>query len=341
MQTTRLGRTNLTVTRTGFGALPIQRCGIEESARILRAAYNSGITFFDTARGYSDSETKIGYALSDVRSSIIIATKSGARNRAGVLADLEKSLSELRTDYVDLIQLHNPSDIQNPDDPESAYAGIAEAKDKGMTRFIGITNHARDKAIAAIESGLYDTLQYPLCHISSPEDLALIDLCRAADMGVIAMKPLSGGLITKLAPAFAYLRQYENVIPIWGIQKMSELEELIEMDANPPSLDEAMWSVIENDRCELAGDFCRGCGYCLPCPQQIPINMAARMTLLLKRAPWQGFMTDDWYEKMHRIDNCTECGDCRARCPYGLNPPEILAKALQEYDEFYRQHAGR
>lgn len=338
METTRLGRTNLTVTRTGFGALPIQRCDMEESARILKAAYHGGITFFDTARGYSDSETKIGYALSDVRSSIVIATKSGATNRAGVLTDLEKSLTELKTDYVDLIQLHNPTQIQDPDDDESAYAGLIEAQQKGMTRFIGITNHARDKAIAAIESGLYDTLQYPVCHISSPEDIALVDMCRDADMGIIAMKPLSGGLITNLAPAFAYLRQFENLVPIWGIQAMGELDELLRYDANPPVLDEEMLAVIEKDRCELSGDFCRGCGYCLPCPQEIPINMAARMSLLLKRAPWQGFINDDWYEKMHRIDNCTDCGQCRARCPYGLNPPDILAKALSEYDQFYNEH---
>lgn len=340
METTRLGRTNLTVTRTGFGVLPLQRCDMDEAVRILRAAYHGGITFYDTARNYSDSETKIGRALCDVRDSIIIATKSGAGTRAGVIRDLERSLTELRTDYVDLLQLHNPADIQNPDDEESAYAGLIEARDKGMTRFIGITNHILDRAEAAIKSGMYDTLQYPLCHISSPKDLALIDMCKSADMGVIAMKPLSGGLITHLAPAFAYLRQFDNVIPIWGIQKMSELEELLAAEANPPTPNDEMLSIIENDRCELAGDFCRACGYCLPCPQGIPITMAARMPLLLRRAPWQGFINEEWHAKMHLIKNCTDCGDCRSRCPYGLNPPAMLAKALADYDEFYEQHAG-
>lgn len=336
MQTTRLGKTNLTVTRTGFGALPLQRTEMTEAIRILRAARDGGITFYDTARAYTDSEEKIGRAFEGVRDSVVIATKSTAKNRAGLLADLEVSLRELRTDYVDLMQLHNFNDVQDPEDPESAYAGLVEAREKGTTRFIGITNHVRERAVAAIESGLYDTLQYPICHISAPEDLAVAELCRQRDMAVIGMKSLSGGLLTKLPPAFAFLRQYENLVPIWGIQRMSELEELLALDADPPALDESMWAVIETDRCELADEFCRACGYCLPCPQGIPIPMASRMNLLLKRMPYEQFLSDHWHEQMHRIENCTDCGDCRSRCPYGLNPPDLLKKALVEYEGFYR-----
>ncbi len=339
MKTTRLGRTNLIVTRTGFGALPIQRVEMTEAIRILRAAYDGGITFYDTARAYTDSEEKIGRAFAGMRDSVVIATKSTARNRSGVLADLEVSLRELRTDYVDLLQLHNPKDIQDPDDPESAYAGLVEAREKGMTRFIGITNHVRERSTAAIDSGLYDTLQYPVCHISAPEDLAVIDRCKEADIAVIAMKALSGGLLTQLAPAFAFLRQYSNVIPIWGIQRMSELKELLSYEADPPALDDRMWEIIETDRRELADEFCRACGYCLPCPQDIPIPMAARMGLLLRRMPYQQFLSGDWHEKMHRIEKCTDCGACRSRCPYGLNPASMLQKALVDYDAFYKENA--
>ncbi len=338
METIRLGRTNLTVSRSGFGALPIQRTHMDEAIRILRAAYDAGINFFDTARAYSDSEEKLGRALSDVRDSIIIATKSMSTNKSGVLADLEKSLSLLKTDHVDILQLHNPSAVPDPEDPESSYAALVEARKKGMTRFIGFTNHIRDRAVEAVKSGLYDTLQYPICHISAPLDIEVLDCCKAADMAVIGMKSLSGGLITKLPPAFAFLRQYENLVPIWGIQHMTELEELIELEKNHPALDADMWAVIEKDRNELAGDFCRACGYCLPCPQDIPITMAARMPLCLRRMPYQQFMTDEWREKMHRIDNCTECGACMSRCPYGLNTPALLKKALADYDAFYEEH---
>lgn len=340
MQTTRLGRTNLIVSRTGFGALPLQRVEMNEAVRILRRAYDAGVTFFDTARAYTDSEAKIGRALGDVRESIVIASKSTQTSKSGVLADLETSLRELGTDYVDLMQLHNPTELPNPDDPESSYAALLEAQEKGMTRFIGITNHVRERARAAIDSGLYDTLQYPMCHISAPEDIAIIERCKAADISMIGMKSLCGGLITKLPPAFAFLRQYENLVPIWGIQRMTELDELLSLDTCPPPLDEEMWAVIEEDRRELAGDFCRACGYCLPCPQGIPIPMAARMGLLLRRMPYRGFMTEHWHEQMHRIENCTECGECRSRCPYGLDCPAMLKKALVDYDAFYLEHAN-
>ena len=337
METTRLGRTELRVTRTSFGALPIQRCDMDEAARILRRAFDAGITFYDTARMYSDSEEKIGRALSDVRDRIIIATKSGATTRPALLESLETSLKNLRTDYVDLLQLHNPRELPDPDDPDSSYAGLLIARKKGMVRHIGISNHRRDVALAAVESGLYETLQYPVNHLSSDEDIALIERCKAADVGFIAMKALSGGLITNARAAFAFFRQFENAVPIWGIQRMSELEEIIELDANPPSLEEMM-PVIERDRRELAGDFCRGCGYCQPCPAEIPISMAARMSLLLRRMPYQGFMTDKWHEQMHRIENCTECGHCREHCPYGLDTPALLRKQLDDYEAFYQEH---
>ncbi|MBN2581866.1 MAG: aldo/keto reductase, partial [Planctomycetes bacterium] len=253
---------------------------------------------------------------------------------------LATSLRNMKTDHVDVLQLHNPSALPDPDDAESTYAGALEAQKKGMVRFIGVTNHRLSVALEALASGLYDTLQFPLSSISSDEDLRLPALCREKDVGLIAMKALSGGLITQAATTFTFLRQYENVVPIWGIQKEAELDEFLRLDAHPPQLDEAMRETIARDRRELAGDFCRGCGYCLPCPQDIPIPMAARMSLLLRRSPYQPLLTDEWREKMHRIEQCTECRQCSSRCPYGLDTPNLLKKMLADYDEFYAAHAG-
>lgn len=341
MEKTRLGRTGLEVTRTGFGVLPLQRVDRDEAVRILRRAYDAGITFYDTARGYTDSEEKIGHALADVRDRVIIATKTGATTRQGVLADLHTSLRALRTDYVDLLQLHNPGALPDPSDPNSSYAGLLEAREKGLTRYIGITNHSRDRAWEAVTSGLYDTLQFPLCAISSMEDLTIIGHCRAHDVGLIAMKPLSGGLLTDARPAFAFLRQFENVVPVWGIQRMAELEEILSLDANPPAMDAATRARIEADRMELSGSFCRACGYCLPCPAEVPIPMAARMGLCLRRMPAAQFLTDEWREQMDRIENCQECGECRSRCPYGLDVPALLRTMLAEYRAFYAAHRTR
>ncbi|MCP4694636.1 MAG: aldo/keto reductase, partial [Desulfobacterales bacterium] len=275
MEKMRLGRTGLMVGRSGFGALPIQRVDLETAKGILRAAYEGGIDFFDTARNYSDSEEKIGQALSDVRRDIVIATKTHAPDKETLFKDLETSLKNLRTDYIDIYQLHTPRVLPDPDDPESLYGALLEAQKKGMIRFIGLSNHRLDVAVEAAKSDRYDTIQFPFSSISADKDLELIEICRERDLGFIAMKALSGGLITEAASTFAFLRNFGNVLPIWGIQRLSELEEFVSLEGNPPALDGEMWKIIHQDREELAGNFCRGCGYCLPCTMEIVIPYAA------------------------------------------------------------------
>jgi aryl-alcohol dehydrogenase-like predicted oxidoreductase len=332
MQTTRLGRTNLNVTRTSFGVLPIQRVDFDTARAILRRAYELGINFYDTASGYSDSEEKIGYSLSDVRGDIIIATKcSGAKNRGEVIAKVEQSLSRMKTDYVDVLQLHNPNVLPDPNDPESTYAGLLEAQRRGMTRFIGITNHSRETALEAVKTGLFDTLQFPLSAISAPEDFELAETCASLDVGFIAMKALCGGLLTNARIAFAGLRPYTNVVPIWGIQRIEELQELVALEQNPPELSAEVRAEIAAERQALAGEFCRACGYCLPCPEDIPIPMAARMGLLIDRMPSEKFRSSEWREKMALVENCTECRACVSRCPYDLDTPALLKKNLEIY----------
>ena len=225
MKTVTLGKTGITVNKNGFGALPIQRITKEEAARLLRKAYDNGINLFDTARAYTDSEEKIGYALSDVRNHIFITTKTAAKNAEGFWKDLETSLSLLKTDHVDVYQFHNPSVCPKPGDGSGLYEAMEKAKEQGKIRFIGITNHSLAVANEAIESGLYDTLQFPFCYLCSDKDIALVESCKAHNMGFIAMKALSGGLITNSAAAYAFEDQYDNVLPIWGVQREHELDE--------------------------------------------------------------------------------------------------------------------
>jgi uncharacterized protein len=334
----KLGRTNLMVSRSGFGAIPIQRISFEDAGYLLRKAYNHGINFFDTARGYTDSEEKIGAALSDVRKEIIIATKTPGGNREAVLKDLETSLRNLRTDYIDIYQLHNPPKLPDPADPSSAYGGLLEAQKQGKIRFIGITNHRLEVVLEAIATGLYDTVQYPLSALSTDADIKVIQECETHDLGIIAMKALAGGLLTNAASAFAFLRQYRNVVPIWGIQAESELDEFLEYEKQAPVLDKRMWQLIEEDRTAISGSFCRACGYCLPCPAGIPIPMAARMSLLLRRMPFQPFMEDDWRKQMMLINDCQDCGHCKEHCPYHLDTPTLLREMLKDYEDFYQDH---
>jgi predicted aldo/keto reductase-like oxidoreductase len=337
MEFVRLGRTNMMVSRSGFGALPIQRIGDAEAVHLLQSAYEQGINFFDTARAYSDSEQKLGLAFGGMKQRPFIATKSHATNKTDLMRHLTTSLQMLKADYVDILQLHNPSVLPDPNDADGLYAGLVEAKEKGMVRFIGITNHRLALAIEAVRSGLYDTVQYPMSLLSSEEELALVDLCEQHNVGLIAMKALSGGLITNASLAFAFLRQFQGLVPIWGIQYEHELAEFIAMEKQPPQMDAAMLQAIENERAALVGDFCRGCGYCLPCPAEIPIPMAARISLLLQRAPYQQYTTAAWQESIARISNCIECGHCKEHCPYGLDTPAILRQQLAEYQAFIAQ----
>jgi predicted aldo/keto reductase-like oxidoreductase len=324
--------------KPAFGVLPLQRVEMNEAVRILRKAYDNGINYYDTARAYTDSEEKIGRALSDVRNNIIIATKTQARKKETLEKHLETSLKTLKTDYIDIYQLHNPEKLPDREDPESLYTALLKAKEKGLIRFIGITNHRRPVALEAVQSSMFDTIQFPLSLLANDDDLKLVEACKKIDLGFIAMKALSGGLITNIPAAVAFLNQYENIVPIWGIQRETELDQFVELEKNPPRLDEEMQKQIEKDRTELGGNFCRGCGYCMPCPAEIPINTAARLSLLLMRSPYQRFLEDDWRDLMMRIENCTECGNCKEQCPYNLDTPELLKQNLAFYKDFYDKH---
>ena len=328
-----LGKTGMIVNKNGFGALPIQRISTEEAAVLLRKAYDAGVRFFDTARFYTDSEEKIGYALSDVRAKIYIATKTAAKNADDFWKDLETSLRNLKTDYVDLYQFHNPPFCPKPGDGSGLYEAMLEAKKQGKIRFIGITNHRMAVAEEAVESGLYDTLQFPFNYLSTGREIALAKACAEHDMGFIAMKGLSGGLLNNSAAVYAYMAQYENVLPIWGVQTEKELDEFLSYIENPPQLTDELKAVIEKDQRELAGEFCRGCGYCMPCPAGIEINDCARMSLLLRRSPSESHLNEAGQARMKKIEGCINCGQCRSKCPYGLDTPRLLKNNYKDYME--------
>lgn len=333
MQTVTLGMTGITVNKNGFGALPIQRISNEDAVHLIRKAYNAGITFFDTARFYTDSECKLGEALDGIRDKVYIATKTGATTAEGFWKDLETSLNNLRTDYVDLYQFHNPSFCPKPNDGSGLYEAILEAKAQGKVRHIGITNHRLSVAEEAIESGLYETLQFPFCYLSGEKELSLVAKCKEKNMGFIAMKALSGGLITNSAAAYAFLAGYDNVLPIWGVQREKELDEFISYIDNPPCMTAELESFIVLEREELSGEFCRGCGYCMPCPVGIEINNCARMSLLLRRSPSELQLTEEVQAKMKKIEDCLHCGQCKSKCPYELDTPALLAKNYEDYKQ--------
>ena len=328
-----LGKTGLRVTKNGFGALPVQRVGMEAAKHLLRRAYEGGINYFDTARMYSDSEEKLGEALSDVRENIIISTKTMSTTVEGFRLDLQRSLELLKTDYIDIYQFHNPAFCPKPGDGTGLYEEMLKAKAEGKIRHIGITNHRLNVAREAVLSGLYETLQFPFSYLASEKEEELVELCREHNVGFICMKALAGGLITRSDVAYAFLKNYP-VAPIWGIQRESELDEFLSYNENPPSLTDEMREFIRREREELVGEFCRGCGYCMPCPVGIEINTCARMSLLIRRAPAAPQLSEKSQAMMKKIEECIECGRCKARCPYGLDTPNLLKRNYEDYKTF-------
>ncbi|MDR1794490.1 MAG: aldo/keto reductase [Erysipelotrichaceae bacterium] len=332
MKTVVLGSTKIQSGKNAFGALPIQRVDKETAARLLKKAYAAGFTFFDTAIGYSDSEEKIGYALSDVRDKIHIATKTMAKNGEDLWKNLETSLSRLQTSYIDIYQFHNPPFCPKPNDGTGLYEAALKAKAQGLIKHIGITNHSLKIAHEAIDSGLYETLQFPFNYLASDTDIELVDKCAKHDMGFLCMKALSGGLITNAKAAYAWLDQYDHALPIWGIQRERELNEFISFMDNPPTLNDKIRETIDWDRQQLAGDFCRACGYCMPtCPAQIEISTAARMAQLIRRSPSSNWLGERGQKLMEKTKECIECGVCKSHCPYGLDTPALLKKNYEDY----------
>lgn len=327
-----LGKTGITVCRNGFGALPIQRIGKEDAAYLVRKAYENGVNFFDTARAYTDSEEKLGFATTSFRDKIYIATKTAAMNGEELKKDLETSLSLLKTDYIDIYQFHNPPFCPKPGDGTGLYEAMVEAKKEGKIRHIGITNHRLGVAKEAIESGLYETLQFPFSYISGEKELELLNLCRENDMGFIAMKGLAGGLLNNSRVCYAFMSQFDNVLPIWGVQRERELDEWLSYNNNPPVMDDEIKEIIEKDRKELSGDFCRGCGYCMPCPMGIKISECARMIQMIRRSPSESQLSEEARAMMANIHNCVKCGKCMDKCPYSLPIPTLLEKNLEDYE---------
>ncbi len=353
MATIRLGKTGFIIEKNGFGALPIQRVSDNEAVYLLRKAYLHSINFFDTARFYTDSEHKIGLAfcrneegaITDpedpdfldperpvfIRDRLYIASKTGAQTADAFWKDLETSLNEMRTDHIDLYQFHNPPFCPQLDGEDGLYMAMLDAREQGLIRHIGLTNHRLKVAHECIDSGLYETLQFPFSYLAGDQEMELVRKCKEADMGFIGMKSLAGGLITNAKAAYAFDLPLDNVVPIWGVQRESELDQFLELVENPQGMTPELEEVIRKDREELCGEFCRGCGYCMPCPAGIEINNCARMSLMIRRAPVDDQLTDAMREKMMKIEDCLHCGQCKAKCPYGLDTPELLQRNLEDY----------
>ncbi|MBU2548216.1 MAG: aldo/keto reductase [Proteobacteria bacterium] len=340
MNSVRLGKTGLEVSELGFGGIPIIRVEAEEAAGIIRHCFDRGVTFFDTANMYGDSEKKLGQALGPVRDRVVLATKTLARDAETAARHIDKSLRDLQTDRLDLFQFHNLSKRQDLDAilaPNGAMEAVRRAVEAGKIAHVGFSAHDPATALEACRTGLFATLQFPFNFIEYDAASELFPAAREQDMGLIGMKPLGGGLLDRADLCFGFLRRHSDLVPIPGIESLREADEIIDLYESPRPLSRADMDEIEALRASLGKRFCHRCGYCLPCDNGVRIveimgfrsmsrRLDPKMALLMTR------------EAIATVDECTECGECLERCPYSLPIPELIRENQAAFQEFAARH---
>jgi predicted aldo/keto reductase-like oxidoreductase len=324
-----LGKSGLEVSAVGLGGIPIQRIGVEDAVRVVRHALTLGVTFIDTASGYSDSQQKIGAAIRGRRDGLVLATKSGDRTRDGVLRDVERSRQEMGADVIDLYQLHGVSDRpawEKVKGPGGALEGLLEARGAGHVAHIGVTSHHLGLTLEMVEHPAFETVQFPFNLVTSEPANQLIPKARELGLGFIVMKPLCGGQYDNARLAMKFLNGYPDLVPIPGIERVEEIEEIVSLVESRATLQGAERAEAEAIAASLGKLFCRRCGYCQPCPQGVAITLAMTFDGALKRMPPER-LAESWAPAVAKVpDQCIACGECEKKCPYHLPIIETIKR---------------
>lgn len=329
-----LGSTGLEVSIIGLGGIPLQRLEADNAVKTVKYALDQGINFIDTARGYSVSEEFIGKAIENCRDDLIIATKSPARDYEGMKKALEESFKQLRTDYIDLYQFHfvrYKADLEKIMSEDGAYKALAEAKAAGKIGHIGITGHSADLMLEAINLEKFETIQFPF-NIIEDQGTELFNRAKELNMGTIVMKPIAGGAITEGDLSLKYIlnkKFIDSAIPGMDTQEVIDQNVAVGKALKPLSIEE--FETIDAIAKELGEDFCRRCGYCLPCPQGIDIPTQFIFEAYLNRYQIPDWANDRYNNQSVKPSACIECGQCEEKCPYNLPIIDMLKKVDQAF----------
>jgi predicted aldo/keto reductase-like oxidoreductase len=335
MDKVRFGKTELMVSKIAFGGIPIQRVEASEATKIIRGVIALGVNFIDTANAYSDSEEKIGRAIQGIpRGELVIASKSGAHDKKTFLANLDLTLKRLGTDYVDLFQMHGISTQKAYDEvfaEGGAFEGLTEAVQAGKVRFPAFSSHSVPLACKMMREGKFFAVQLPFNYVDDEAAKEAIPLAKELDMGFIAMKPFGGGLLSDASLSVKFLAQFDNIVPDPGIEKLSEMEEVVRLsEANEPfSAKDA--AEVARVKAELGDSWCHRCDYCQPCPQKIPISSVLTVESAMKRMPLA--RAASFAEPaVAAARTCINCKACVSRCPYSLKIPELLKERIATWE---------
>ncbi|MBC8016022.1 MAG: aldo/keto reductase [Sporomusaceae bacterium] len=330
-----LGKTGLKISELGFGGIPIIRLQTDEAIHVVKYAFEKGITFYDTANAYKDSEYKMGKAFHGIRDKVVIATKTQRRDATGFVEHLENSLRNLQTDYIDLFQLHQVAQEKDWDllqSPDGALEAVIKAKEQGKIRHIGVTSHSLPMAIKLIKTGIFETVQFPFNFIEHAAKDDLHEVARSMNIGIIVMKPFAGGVIDNAELAFKFLRQYPDLVVIPGYDSVESIDQIIALYERPNRVTAEDTMLMDQYKADLGRQFCRRCEYCQPCPRGVMITPAMGYRIVAQRMS-PGVAVDFARKAMETITECVNCGLCTTRCPYELPIPEILKKNYSLFEE--------
>jgi len=316
----------------GFGGIPIQRLSFDEAERVLVRAVEKGMNFFDTARGYTDSERKMGRALKPHRDNIYLVSKAMSRDFRGMTLELETSLRNLQTETIDLYQLHSVGSekiLERITGDRGALEALVKAREAGKIRWIGITGHSRPVLLKAVRTGLFDTVQFPFNPIETEWEDEVIPAAKEKGVGIIGMKPVAGGAIKNVSASIRFTLTRGVDVSIPGMDSIEQVDENALAGETPGKITETELDRLEEEKKVWEGEFCRRCGYCMPCPEGLNIPF-----LLLIEAYYRRYGLKDWalsrLKKLEKnYDDCTACGQCLERCPYDLPIPELMSRASE------------
>lgn len=329
-----LGKTNLRVSEIGMGGIPLQRISPEEAVAVVRGAFERGINFFDSARGYTDSEEKMGLALEEIpRREVVLATKSGARRKKEMKWDIELSLRNFGTDYIDLYQLHNLRSREIAEQvmgPGGAWEALREAQEQGKVRYIGITGHIPALLAELLGKGDFAAVQFPLNFVERDGLAALLPHARAQGIGTIIMKPLAGGVFKHSAAALKYVLAHHVSTAIPGMQSLEEVRENTAVSGC--ALSEGEEKQLQEEAQRIGGRFCRRCDYCRPCPQGIDIPSLLTLRLYSESYGLHQWARERYLAMKAKPSICSECGACEEKCPYSLPIRELLQETRRLFE---------